>query len=273
MTPATAILVPVLNRPQNVRPLVESVEAATPEPHEIVFLIEKPPSDHDEYAAILDVCNGREAKTNGRISARWCEPPGTWARKINLGFRVTTEPFVFLAADDLRFHHGWLTEALRVMHELPPVMLIPETCVVGTNDLGNQRTYDHAVAGYPHSTHSLVRRSYIDEQGGTMDKGPGVVLCEEYPHEYADDELVETAKTRVVYAHADRSVVEHLHPIYGKAQHDGTYALGQSRTRDARRIFQRRAAELGFGTPSHHALASRSSRDAGELGRRASRGQ
>lgn len=263
MTPATAILVPVLNRPQLVQRVVESIESATPEPHRILFVVSA--GDTAELDAVQDFYREHGDLRIGQeygpvFDYLVVQEPGTWACKINAGFRATEEPFVFLAADDLKFHHGWLAEALGIM-DAPRGRF----GVVGTNDLGNQRTFDHSVPGYPHATHSLVRRAYIDGQGGTMDKGPGVVLCEEYPHEYADDELVETAKTRGVYAHADTSVVEHLHPNYGKARDDDTYAYGRSRTKDARRIFNERAQRLGFAEPRGRL----SSRDAGELGRRA----
>jgi hypothetical protein len=42
-----------------------------------------------------------------------------------------------------------------------------------------------------HSTHSLVTRDYV-ERFGTIDEA-GVVLHEGYPHEFVDDEFVQTA--------------------------------------------------------------------------------
>jgi hypothetical protein len=105
--------------------------------------------------------------------------------------------------------------------------------VVGTNDLGNARV----MAG-EHSTHSLVRRSYIDEQG-TIDE-QGKVLCEAYWHEYVDDEFVKTSMARHAWAFAEDSHVEHLHPGWGKAPMDALYEMQRMRMKHGRRVFWRR---------------------------------
>lgn len=209
------VLVPVLGRPQNVAPLVESIEAATPEPHRIVFVASR--DDDDEIDAL------QQAHQDFYI----IDPPGTYARKINLGFRESTSPLVFSAADDLHFHPGWLPAACALLSDTVQV--------VGTNDLGNPRTMNG-----DHSTHTLFTRRYIDTVGGVVDRPPGQVLCELYPHEYCDDEFIQTAKARGVYAHATDAHVEHMHYLWGKGDMDATYELGRQRTREARRTFARR---------------------------------
>lgn len=248
-TPATAILVPVLGRPQNVAPLVESIEQNTPEPHRTLFVLSV--GDVAELEAIEAYYQDHGEVFDYQLVGE----PGTWARKINAGFAATEEPFVFLAADDLKFHGEWLLEALYVMGWNDTLEADRRIHVVGTNDLGNERTWSRD-PHYVHATHSLVRRSYIDELGGTMDQGPGTVLFEGYAHEYADDELIETAKARGVYAHAYDSIVEHLHPDFGKAPQDDTYAWGRNDTAGGRRRFQERSAALGFGE-HHHANQGR----------------
>jgi hypothetical protein len=107
--------------------------------------------------------------------------------------------------------------------------------VVGTNDLGNKRT----VRG-EHSTHTLVRRSYIDTVGGVIDQPPGVLLNEQYPHSWVDDEFIQTAMARGVYAHAYDSHVEHMHWLWGKGEDDPTYALGAAGHRAGKRLFYAR---------------------------------
>jgi glycosyltransferase involved in cell wall biosynthesis len=205
------ILVPVLNRPQRVEPLLESVEAATSEPHVILFIADK--GDTPELAALR------------RMKAKFItvDPPATWATKINEGYRRTETPWIFCGADDLHFHRDWFSRALEWAKS--------ETGVIGTNDLCNPRTMTGA-----HSTHMLVRRSYIDEQG-TVDE-QGKVVHEGYAHEFADDELVQTAIARGVYVHAYDSLVEHLHPWAGKAEDDDTYRLGRQQTVRSRRLFR-----------------------------------
>lgn len=211
----TAILIPVLDRTHRIEPVLASIAAGTPEPHHVLFVA----SDYDEaMVAVLErlgvdyiTCTGPE--------------PGQYARKINAGFRATTEQFVFLAADDLHFHPGWLTAAIRQVRV--------GTGVVGTQDLANSR-----VLKGEHSTHSLVVRDYVD-RFGTIDE-PDKVLHEGYWHEYVDDELVGTAKHRNAWVFAGQSVVEHLHPMVGKAPRDALYDLQKLRTHRSRPLFMQR---------------------------------
>lgn len=211
-----AILVPVLRRPHNVAPLVASIEGATPEAHHTLFICSE--GDTDELDAVTDV--GAEHLTIPAYGL------GDYAKKINAGFTATTEPYVFLGADDLRFHDGWFAAAHAEMANR-------KIGVVGTQDLGNPRVKQGL-----HSTHSLVRRSYI-ERYGTIDE-PGKVLHEGYPHEFVDDELVGTAQARGAWAFAHDSVVEHLHPHWGKAPTDDLYGQARSRYMIGRKLYKRR---------------------------------
>lgn len=205
-----SILVPVLNRPQNVTAVVESIRWATPDPHEILFL-----------------CDPADTPTKDKVALAGCRmlsPGGTYPQKINTGVRETDTQFVFLAADDLRFHPDWLPNALAHMTD--------RVGVVGTNDLGNRR-----VLNGEHATHSLIARWYCHL--GTIDN-PDQLLHEGYGHCFCDDELVATAKHRGAWAFATDSVVEHLHPDWAKADTDDVYAKGQSTFRLDRRRFHRR---------------------------------
>lgn len=209
-----AILIPVLRRPHRVAPLLESITAATPEPHRVIFIVE----EHDvEERAAIDRTGAEQVVVD--------RPRRSYARKINAGYRASVEPLLFLGADDIKPHPGWLPAALRVM--TGPVQ------VVGTNDLLNPRV----LAG-EHATHSLVSRSYCDELG-TIDER-GKVLHEGYGHDYVDDEFVATARHRGVYAHAHDSIVEHLHPWAGKAPSDATYRIGRAKSAAGRRLFASR---------------------------------
>lgn len=216
LTTDLAILVPVLGRPHRVQPLLTSIEAATPEAH-VVFVCD--PDDEPEHDAITAARRLRE------LNVRMLCEGGNYAHKINVGIQATTEPLIFTGADDLHFHPGWF--------ELAAGRISDEIGVVGTNDLCNRRV----IAG-EHSTHSLVSRVYV-EAYGTIDEC-GKLLHEGYEHEYVDDELVETAKSRAAYAHVGDAIVEHLHPDVGKAPSDRLYAAQAERMRRTRRIFDRR---------------------------------
>lgn len=211
----TLIVVPVLRRPHRVTPLLDTITEATPEPHRILF-----------------VCSREDAATQQTIAAchaeqlvvPWAHGKGDYSRKINLACSTTDDDTVFLAADDLRFHPGWLKNALHRLTE--------GVGVVGTNDLCNRRTIQGT-----HSTHSLVTRDYIAR--GTVDE-PGKVLHEGYWHEFVDDEFVQTAMARGAYAHATDSIVEHLHPMRGKAPMDDLYAMQGVRMREGRKVYEAR---------------------------------
>ena len=191
-----ALLIPALNRPQNVEPLVRSALDNTPD------------------CRVVFICDWKDAVTHKAARAANADVyghSGRYSEKINRAVRYVTEPYVFLGADDLRFHPGWFEAAEAKM--VGPVQ------VVGTNDLGNPRV----VAGQ-HSTHFLVKTRYADE--GTIDGEPGL-LHEGYIHNFVDDEFLGTATKRGVYAMALDSIVEHLHPDWGKAPDDEVYAIGK----------------------------------------------
>ena len=211
----TLIVVPVLARPHRVLPLMDAVSEATEWPHRLLFVVSE--SDNGQRAAL------EAAHADHLVVA---DQQTSYPAKCNAAWRASTEPWLFLAADDITPHRGWLAEAHRVQAETGAL-------VVGTNDLSNRRTIEGT-----HSTHTLVARSYCDEPGATGD-APGV-LHEGYHHWYCDDELVEVAKARGVWAHAGDSIVEHHHPYHGKGEMDATYRKGESRKRHDRATFMRR---------------------------------
>jgi len=208
------ILVPVLSRPQNAQPLVDSICANTTVKHTITFVCS--PGDDEEIQACVS--------TGANVSVvNWHPGPGDGAMKWNHGYRISAaisnHPFVFLAADDLGFTPDWDTEALAVADR-------SGAGVIGTNDDANP-----TVKRGKHSTHSLVRRSYIDSVGSTFFDGSGVVYHEGYHHQWVDTELCKAAMDRGEWAFARRSVVRHHHPFFDKTvRMDTTYekALGDA---------------------------------------------
>lgn len=209
-----AILVPVLNRPHRVQPVMDSVAENTPEPYRLLFIANE--GDRLEHKAL------EQAGADFIVVAPVRRP---YAKKINSGYRATTEPFLFSAADDVAFHKHWLERAVSLMTS--------GICVVGTNDL----QYVGALEGW-HATHSLFRRSYIDVEG-TIDQ-PGYVLNEGYLHAYCDLEFTETARARGVYRHATDSIVEHLHHKNGKRPRDYTDEIARRAVASSKLHFKRR---------------------------------
>lgn len=203
-----AILVPVLDRPQNVAPLLESVQSTTP------------------AARVLFICDADDTAERDAITAEggWMiSPGGGYAAKIRAGVEATSEALLFIGADDLRFEHGWLEAAMRPM---------PGAQVVGVNDCIRRPHRPQ------HATHFLVTRAYAERP--CIDGSPGP-LSDAYSHSFVDDELIATATKRGVYAYAQRSRVRHLHPMVSTAADDETYRRGRAQFRRDRKVFQRRS--------------------------------
>lgn len=217
--PATAecaVIVPALRRPQNAEPFMRSLRATTG-----LATVYAVYNDDDEKT-------GRAWREAGAETIH-SEHVNTFAEKVNLGLRKTTEPWLLLVGDDVRFHPGWLDHAQQAAAD--------RYHVVGTNDLGNPR-----VTSGEHATHLLVRRKYADGMGASWD-GPGTVAHEGYRHWYVDDEIVTAAKQRGVWTPCLRSKVEHLHPLFGKAQPDDVYEMGARSSEADRELFERRCKE------------------------------
>lgn len=206
------VIVPMLGRATQVQPLVESLHASTDRARPLFMCT------HGDDDVITEV---REQGLPHLVM-----PPrerGDYAAKINAGVALSDEPLILTGAIDIRFRAGWL--------EACESHLSQRVRVVGTNDLANERT------ATGHSTHSLVARDYVAR--GLIDGRPGL-LCEDYIHEYVDDELVGTARLRGAYAHAPEAIVEHLHPMAGKAEWDDTYLRMRQRMHADRALFRER---------------------------------
>jgi hypothetical protein len=195
---STAILIPAM-RPRMLAPLAENIREATPEPHTVYFI-----ATGDCAEAVNAIPDVHPIYDRG----------GTWAERINRGVEATTEPSLFLGAEDVLFHPGWLTAALAI-----------RSFVTVVNDLHN-----------PAGTMALVRRGYVEF--GTVD-GPEL-LHDGYAHNFVDTEFFETARSRGALAYCEDSIVEHLHPAAGKALDDAVYRLGRRRLEDDRRLYEQR---------------------------------
>ncbi len=220
ITTVTA-LVPVLSRPQNVEPLVESFRASMlHENVEASMLFLASPGDGAEIAELdrLGVWH---------VVVPWPNGPHDYVLKQLYGIAMTQSDWILLAADDVRFHPGWFRAAVNVH-------IATGKLVVGTNDMAN-----HLVMAGKHATHPLVHRDYV--RRGTIDN-PDEVLHRGYCHNSVDVEFCETAIARDEFAFARDSVVEHLHPTFNRQiKRDRTYIQGlQFAVKDRQLFLSRR---------------------------------
>lgn len=216
------ILIPVLNRPHRAVPLAENIHEATVNEHRIYFLCS---ADDDDQIV-------ESRKAGLVIHTKRAAGPGDYAMKINLGYRETKFPWIFLGADDLCFCPGWDVHALATAEATG-------ASVIGTDDLGNP-----TVQRGDHATHLLVRRSYVDERGASWD-GPGVVYHEGYDHQFVDSEVVHLAKKRGVWAFSRSSKVEHMHTFWGKSERDATYDKALAKSHEDNRLWAQRRRQYG----------------------------
>lgn len=213
---AIAVLIPVLTRPENVAPLVESFNETNDGSATLYFVCD--PNDTVEIDAVHATGAKFLISDHGK----------TFAQKINSGFEQTLEPWVFLCGDDVRFREGWIQAARKLSDRFD---------VIGTNDHPEGRGNPRVSAG-AHSDHLFVRRSYVDTYGGSL---AGQVLHEGYRHFYCDVELVELAKARKVWTPCLESLVEHMHPDLGKSEVDDVYREGWSAKDDDAKEWKKRA--------------------------------
>jgi len=210
-TEPTAVIVPVLRRPQNAAPFMRSLRAST---GLVTVYAVANPDDADTVKAWEDA--GATVLLTEGIS---------FACKVNVGYQQTSEPWLFTVGDDVRFHPGWLDHAQAAAGD--------RFHVIGTNDLGPR-----VVSGLE-SPHQMFRRSYVDELGGSWD-GPKVLAHEGYRHGFVDIETALVAKRRNVWTSAPGSIVEHLHPFWGSGERDEIYDLGQSFQEQDQKTFESR---------------------------------
>lgn len=138
--------------------------------------------------------------------------------------RATGDPVV-LAADDLRWEHGWLEAASERLKQFPDGWGL-----VGFND-GHW--------GGDLSTHYMVSRRCIVEVLG------GRIAWEHYKHSFNDVEACERAKRAGRYAWCEDAHVFHSHWLFGDRLQDHTDARNLVDHHHSQQVYAGRAA-AGF---------------------------
>jgi len=226
--PEIDVVVPVLGRPQNAEPLVESLAASGADARLVAVPSTFDRPTKDAWAAVA--ASGPPVPV---VVLPLGTEPGSFAQKVNhahrlLGAVLSPAPWLMLCGDDVRFHPGWAQAALRCADKY-------NASVVGTNTAGP--TPD---GGTPHP---LIRRDYITERGASWD-GPGSVCHEGYRHNFVDVEIATLAIHRGVFFHCVASVVEHHCPYQGKADQDPTYQISSDTVDGDRALWHERSARF-----------------------------
>lgn len=228
MPSTVAVIVPVIGRPRNAAPFMESLRATEPDRATVYAMCE-----HDDPAS------QSAWKEAGAVVVADHEGR-TYAEKLNIGLDRTEEPWLLTVGDDVKFHPGWLDGALA---KAPAK-------VIGTNDL--------QMGHIARSPHTFIERDYIMTVGAGWN-GPGTISYP-YIHWYVDDEIATSAQQREVWAYAPESVIEHLHVTNQKAEDDEIYQRGRTQGAAQYPLFLDRAAkaygyipllQLGGGQTPH----------------------
>lgn len=183
--------------------LLTNIDRTTPEPHRVYVMgtAEVLEPLRGTHAALIED-QGQAAPSKPGIRL------GSWGNRLNRLYPHTDEPFLFLAADDVKFQPGWSAAAFEVMRKYDGV--------VSVNDRQSE-----------HGTLALVSRNYLETEGATVDDS-GAIIHEGYHHVYSERELFETAVYRRRFGYARHSVVEHMHHLTGKSPFDEVYAMGDA---------------------------------------------
>src|SRR5574343_509218 len=161
------VVIPVLNRPKNVKPFIESFIKTTPNDRaELLFVTDSGCQiEIDEINKYKDKCLiDIGIAPNDKIS---------WSKRINWGINYSSqyhhfsEPstWLFFCGDDCVFYKNWFIEAEKSS--------IGFDGVIATNDLAGHNIY--------YTTHPIVSRNYIMTQG-TIDGELGKFCHEGYIH-------------------------------------------------------------------------------------------
>ncbi len=224
-----SIIVPVLNRPKNVAPLLKSFKENTPNGKaDLTFITSS--SCKEE----IDEINKHQGFVKLAIAP---DEIISWARRINWGVDFTSNygdtesSWILGGADDVIFHPGWFEAAEEASQGF--------SGIIGTNDLGHPATISGS-----HTTHPIVSRDYIRDHG-TMDE-PGKLCHEGYIHNYVDAEFVHTAHKRGCWKHAVNCIIEHNHPSWNKGIWDDVYQKGQDNVNADRALWLKRKAQFNL---------------------------
>lgn len=193
-----AVIVPVIERPEAAKPFMDSWRAAT-EGHSSVYAI--------THAGDTETIAAWRAEKPRRV-LRAAGP--RFADKVDAGYRWTREPWLLIVGDDVTFHEGWESAALRAGKQ---------GAVVSTNDCHRTDLDQLAI-------HPMFSRSYLDLVGATVD-GPKTITSKEYFHQYIDQEWSNLARARGELVYAPRARIAHNHPIFVGGEGDPIYVMAQ----------------------------------------------
>lgn len=203
------VIVPTRSRPQNVAPLVQSWHEthAFDDGAELCFVVDNDDPAFGDYFAALGAVAGNEGYGVMHLNASHYEPLVPKLNKAAHYLRVTRQPELlgFMGDDHRPRTPGWVRRYREALAEIG-------TGIVSCPD--GYRPDDLP-------THWVMTSDIV--------KALGVMVPAPVEHLYCDDAMRALGQAAECYRHLDGVVIEHLHPVAGKALDDEQYARVNSR--------------------------------------------
>ncbi len=212
------VLIPTYKRPEKLKELVNNFYLFSTQ-SKLYFIID--PSDKKTIAELKSI----QQKT--KYDFEIFEVVGEYVKAINLGVKLTKEPFVFCGADDILFTADWDLKLLKVMAD--------ETI----NVTGGIDDWTCSKSGV-HVSHPLIRRSYIDGIGSYWGGNEGVYFSG-YKHYQCDIELEQLAWARNCFRLCKEVTIYHNHYVNHKVSDDETYKKSRLSLKDDSELYNKRA--------------------------------
>lgn len=191
-----ACLVPTYHRPNKIEPLIRNFFKCTTQA-DLYFIID--PKDEETRTAINSMLPHFPVKT--------FMIEGEYVKCINSAFKRTEEPFVFCGADDIEFTMDWDKKLLK--------------SIEGYDITGGIDDWEISKSGI-HTSHPMIRRSYINETGPSLGF-PGLVYNPNRNHYHVDIEIEQLAWWRGVININKDCIIHHHHFVNKQAENDATY--------------------------------------------------
>lgn len=212
MIPYVSIILPTFHRATRLRECLESLHPTLPHAP-IVETVALPMLDDGESFGMLDRMKRQFTdRDSGACMLKVIPRTRVDASAVqgwNYGLRRASHKsdLYVLAADDLMFRDGWLTNAIRAL-----VKTGHDDMLIGFNDLSKN--------GKSYASHYMMTRKFIVRHHG------GVMAIPHYHSWCIDWEAAARAKRVHRYLWAANSLVEHRHPGNRNAEMDSTYKAG-----------------------------------------------
>lgn len=195
-----SLLTPTRGRPQALQEMADSVRATSTRPVEILAYVD----DDDPYLEQYEATTGVGVTVGPRIMLSEC-----W----NVLARKAEGDFLHMSSDDIRFRTpGWDSIIKDTFENFPDRI----ACVYGRDGIHDEKL----------ATHGFISRRWYETVG--------YFTWPEFPCDFADTWLHDVAQMigRLIYQ--PDVLIEHLHPIAGKAEWDQTHLERKARGKDVR---------------------------------------